>query len=160
MPFSSTRRYPLIANYGLKALTGWNLCSSCAKVEPEHSVGKFLYRNTGVKAYSRSLLKHVYNWLNVGRVKKLTTSTTIIFTPKRIKQGNFKMLIRLDDGITVLSPVLAVIVDVNTKGCGYIQLNLKESIQSATTANLTATISNAGEVCMWSFSMHAFMICI
>ena len=152
MPFSSTTRYPLMPTYGLKILTGWNVCSTtCTQVEPEHSLGKFVRRNMAIKTYSRAILKHRYLWHSsqvTERIRKRELSTMIVLTPNMTQLNdvsNLKLLIRLEEDLTILSPMLAMIQDASD-GCRYIKLSVLESVQSTTIANLTATISNIGEV--------------
>lgn len=138
--------------YGLPELTGWSVCHNCARYPDDqaHPAGKLFYDSTSTtKAKSRSLLRYKYRWSirKNGDVSKHVYSATLVFLPKIIESEiSDELIVRLRSDISVVYPKLTMFEEVSNIGCEYILLQLQESLFS-TSANLTATISNSGEVC-------------
>lgn len=140
----------MMQTYGMPELTGWIPCKNCIHYsdEQEHPSGILFYKNSTVKAISRSLLKYKYRWRadkHTGKMSKYVYSATIVLTPEittPVDYNDLKLRVRLKTGVSVVYPELAMF---DSLGCEYIALNLQESLFSTST-NLTVTISNSGKV--------------
>jgi hypothetical protein len=137
--------------YGMPELTGWISCRNCTPYlyGQQHPSEKLFYKNSSVKAIARSLLKYRSKWkVADGKVSKRDYYADIVLSPKVVKPVEYNDLmlrIRLVNNISVVHPVLTMLEETATLGCRYILVKLHES-RFSTSALLTVTISNSGEV--------------
>lgn len=114
----------------------------------EYLYGKLYYKYTlKDKAYPRSVLRYRYTWKtdNFLLPHKEVHSATLILLPEH-ETDNVNLILKIGtDFATILYPKLAVINEGSAKGCGYMLLNIKESLFS-TTVNFTVEVFNSGEV--------------